>query len=98
MKQKDLLESALSSLEGMRPAVPGPKVLAGIEQRLGKGAGASVRKIAPAQLRLIAAGFALLLATNVAMVAQWGNATSETTDEAYATTSLVNDYNIYVND
>jgi hypothetical protein len=97
MKQKDLLESALSSLEGIHPAIPSSNVLSGIKQQLSRGQGASMRKLPISQLRLAAAGLALLFSANVLLITQWeGN--REIDEDAYAATSLVDDYNLYSND
>lgn len=97
MKQKDLLESALSSLEGMHPAAPGSNVLTGLESKLRQGNGGAVHKLPLGQLRLAAAGLALLLAANVLLITQW-ESYPEISEDAYAETSLVDDYNIYSND
>ena len=97
MKQKDLLESALSSLEKMHAAEPGPRVLAGIQSRLQNSEGARLRKLPLGQLRLAVAGLALLLTANILLVTQW-ESKAEINEDAYASTSLVDDYNIYSNE
>lgn len=97
MDHKDLLQSALSSLDGMRPAEPGPAVLSGIEQGLRNKTVAKVRRLPLTHLRLAAAGLALLLTANIVLVSQW-EISSEPDEDAYTATSLIDDYNFYSND